>query len=202
MRVLAWDVGIINLAYCLIEWTPESNHCTTLMWDVINLLEDERKDDSKKKKKKTIPGIHHLKMLLIRKLDSLELVDRCDIVIIENQPVFKNPTMKSLSGCIYDYFLIRGLIDTNKLRDVSFTSPVNKLKLNIVSTETTELLKKKYKTRYTFNKHLAIVSCQNLIEDTNKVTCPMSNFSENKKKDDLADCFLLAYHYVQGHKTT
>jgi hypothetical protein len=202
MRVLAWDVGIINLAYCLMELIPETKHCIALKWEVINLLESESKDDSsngKKMKKKTKPGINQLKMLLIQKLDSLKLVDECDIVIIENQPVLKNPTMKSLSGCIYDYFLIRGIIDTNKLRDVKLTSPVNKLKLNVVDMETVDSLKKKYKTRYTFNKHLAIVSCQKLIADTEKVTCKVSNFTENKKKDDLADSFLLAYHYIQEH---
>ena len=38
MIILSWDVGIINLAYCLIDFSETTK---ILDWDIINLLEEE-----------------------------------------------------------------------------------------------------------------------------------------------------------------
>src|SRR5947207_2205151 len=40
MIVISWDVGIIHLAYCILNY-QEAN-VEILDWDVINLIEDER----------------------------------------------------------------------------------------------------------------------------------------------------------------
>jgi len=40
MKVLSWDVGIINLAYCMIEYTD--NNWKILDWGIINLTEREK----------------------------------------------------------------------------------------------------------------------------------------------------------------
>ena len=38
MIVLSWDVGIINLAFCLIEYNDDKNW-KILDWDIINLTD-------------------------------------------------------------------------------------------------------------------------------------------------------------------
>jgi hypothetical protein len=54
-------------------------------------------------------------------------------VVIENQPSFKNPRMKSIAISLYDYYLIRGIIDKeitkSNIQQVKFMSPSNKLKI-------------------------------------------------------------------------
>ena len=54
-----------------------------------------------------------LKLNLIKCLDARKdiLLQNVDMVLIENQPTFKNPTMKSVSDTIYTWFMIRGIID-------------------------------------------------------------------------------------------
>nr|AEX62864.1 hypothetical protein mv_L659 [Moumouvirus Monve] len=46
MRIISWDVGVIHLAYCVLEYTYDNlkNIVTVniLDWDEINLIEDER----------------------------------------------------------------------------------------------------------------------------------------------------------------
>ena len=37
MRVLSWDVGIINLAFCLIDFDKDTKKWEILDWDIINL---------------------------------------------------------------------------------------------------------------------------------------------------------------------
>ena len=44
----------------------------------------------------------------ISKLKKMPNLLNCDIVVIENQPVLKNPTMKSIQMVLYSYFLIYG----------------------------------------------------------------------------------------------
>jgi hypothetical protein len=42
MKVLSWDVGIINLAYCLIDYNKETKEYKILDWDIINLTDREK----------------------------------------------------------------------------------------------------------------------------------------------------------------
>lgn len=41
MKILSIDVGIKNLAYCLFEKSPTTNHFKVSKWNIINLSEDE-----------------------------------------------------------------------------------------------------------------------------------------------------------------
>ena len=39
MLVLSWDIGIINLAFCLIDYNVETKKFNIVDWDVINLTD-------------------------------------------------------------------------------------------------------------------------------------------------------------------
>lgn len=41
MIIISWDVGVIHLAYCVLEYFPDSS-VKILDWDEINLMEDEK----------------------------------------------------------------------------------------------------------------------------------------------------------------
>ena len=41
MKILSWDVGILNLAYCLIEFNNETDW-KIIDWDLINLTNREK----------------------------------------------------------------------------------------------------------------------------------------------------------------
>jgi hypothetical protein len=42
MKVLSWDVGIINLAFCLIDYNKQTKEYKILDWDIINLTDREK----------------------------------------------------------------------------------------------------------------------------------------------------------------
>lgn len=182
MRVLAWDVGVIHLAYCLLE----EDSAQIIQWGLLDLLEE--RPDTKIKDL----SISELKTLMIKKLDQIkDQLLPCDLVIIENQPVLKNPTMKAVASCLFDFFLIRGKVDSDLISiDVMYTSPINKLKCGILPPEEIDALKKRYKSRYTVAKKLATRTCEVLVGPDHPTLC------KSKKKDDLADAFLLAYHHL------
>ena len=46
---------------------------------------------------------------IVEKLQKKDIFLDVDLVVIENQPALKNPTMKSIQMMIYSYFLIHGV---------------------------------------------------------------------------------------------
>ena len=292
MKVLSFDVGIKNLAYCIIEW-DDLNNLIIHNWNTINFIENinidekciynncnskaksfininnnkycycskhiNKKDDiiddydeknwiesinlicskcnncddiiiSKKKyylnnklnivycnkhyrsyikklnnditkihviKNKTIKNIlcDDLKYNLIKFLDDNKniLLSIADLVVIENQPTFKNPTMKAISDTIYSWFMIRGIIDkdinNSTIKKIKFMSPSNKLK-NFNENDTI--------LTYKETKKLAIEICSNILKIYNMNEWLLV-FNNNTKKDDLSDCFLQGWYALNDY---
>ncbi len=273
MKVLSWDVGIINLAYCLIDYNKDTKEFNIIDWDVINLTERDKmkctqcnanpkfyqansnkyycKNHSKnlnitppnfeilftenkelnccfegktlcgkkskycyenngycnihsKSKYKTICNMFKLtnynkiaidKMSmdnfmykLILELDKRPNLLNCDMVFIENQPTMKNPRMKTISVSLYNYYMIRGMIDKQLLKAVHFMAPCNKLKL-AEDGDKKELIKIKNDDAKTYKltKALGVKYCMEMIKDMPEW---VERFNTHKKKDDMADCFL------------
>ena len=280
MKVLSWDVGIINLAFCLIDYNKETKEYKILDWDIINLTDREKmkctecnanpsyyqvisekyycKNHSKlaaitppefdelfqlesnnkcgyegktgacgknskyklntdyycnthaKNKYKSYSNeyklVNHTKkgidkmsmddflLRLVKELDKRPNLLNCEAVFIENQPTMKNPRMKTISVTLYNYYIIRGIIDKHisksPLKEVHFMAPSNKLKLandgdkvELVKVKNNEDDSKTYK----LTKSLGVKYCLEMIK---QVPEWVEKFNSHKKKDDLADCFL------------
>ena len=52
-----------------------------------------------------------VKLKLMQELEKKQSLLCAFAVVIENQPSFKNPRMKSIACTLYDYYLIRGVLD-------------------------------------------------------------------------------------------
>jgi len=106
-------------------------------------------------------------------------------VLIENQPVLKNPTMKSIQMMVYSYFIYFGIRE-NKVEKIQLCSAMNKLnqinKLKIEKLKEMEFTKETYKNR----KESSVKVAKKLLENTNW----SEYLSNHTKKDDLTDCFL------------
>jgi hypothetical protein len=135
---------------------------------------------------------------LIMELEKRPQLLKANYVVIENQPSFKNPRMKSIASTLYDYYLIRGIFDKNitksNINSVKFMCPSNKLKLadDKDSKELVKLKNTNESKSYKLTKSLAIKYCSELIshlEDWKLF------FNSNKKKDDLADSFLQGVYF-------
>jgi hypothetical protein len=255
-KYIGWDIGIINLSYCIID-----ENYNILDWNIINLIDDEQEKNkcyekmrngntcekkinfvdwnnqryyckvhSKKKsnlkeigkcyeegcstnakvileggkqvckkhskneviiktlrnKKASKEDLDVLGKMMIKKIDqNIDLNDVSEIVI-ENQPVLKNPKMKSIQMILFTYFLIKK--PEIKLKFVSANS-----KLNFkIENETIKKIKE-IKNKYQQRKKLGIEYCKHFICDNEKWEDFFTNF---KKKDDLADAYLLIRKYL------
>lgn len=233
MLILSFDVGIKNLAYCLLEYDSEKKTKLIKKWDIVNLsyydtpdpemnyllgnyktmkigqlkeamskyqlptehkkpelLQTLEKYLTKKGFLKKKMSIQDTGIVMVSKLDQLPFLQEAELVLIENQPSLKNPIMKSVQMLLYSYFLIRGMVDLQKVTDIKLISASNKLK----KCNTIDKFKDRSKS-YKDRKKLAVDYCYYLLEELEPIE-QQDYFSGNCKKDDLADCYLQAMYYL------
>ena len=175
MKILSFDVGIINLACCIFD----SDTSKLLHWEVITLDGET--------------NYNKLYINLINQLDSREILIRdIDVVLIEKQPSF-NPKMRIIAGCLQTYFIIRGIVDSDhKIKSVEFFSPKNKLKCY---SGPELVIDSKCKSKYSKTKKMGVLICREKLNEYSETNAMVSLFEQSKKKDDLADCYLQAITY-------
>ena len=224
MKVLSFDVGIKNLAYCLLD----SEDGSIKDWGILNISVDPVCDHQMKHrscdktakkmikdtgfklctshckikqykdlKMKNIPKVDNpmleLGKHIVKKLDEKENFLEVDIVVIENQPALKNPTMKSVQMILYSYFLIEGVTTLKTIQDIQMMNARNKLKAY-----TGPSIKCDIKDKYKKNKFLAIEYCDYMIQHNPHIDKKYHKlYDESKKKDDLSDAYLQGMLYIQ-----
>jgi len=218
MKILSFDVGIKNLAYCQLD-TEDGN---ILDWGILNISVDPTcehvikgkccecsakkilkdtglrlcsnhcklkcyKDLKMKNTSKCENHMFEFGKCIIKTLDNKNHFLESDIVIIENQPALKNPTMKSVQMILYSYFLMNAGI-----KDIQMINARNKLKAYKGPTIPCDI-----KETYKRNKYLAIKYTDIMIRENDKIEDKYHKlFDNSKKKDDLSDSYLQGIYYI------
>lgn len=162
MRVLSFDVGIRNLAYCSVDAG------TIVDWGVLDVHGGD------------LGGIA---TAVVRALDATFAGESFDQVLIENQPVMKNPTMKSVQMLIYGYFVTCREVGMVPIGDIRLISAARKNRLcdAVLGADPEGHTYKK-------NKDRAIATTRLLL--ANQPARWGDLFESHRKRDDLADAFL------------
>jgi len=186
MRILSFDVGIVNLAYCILE------NGKILHWEII----ERSKKGSSFTAHIASSGIAELYLTLITQLDQRPHLLDVDTVLIEKQPSF-NPKMRIIAGCLQTYFYIRGVVDKtqSKIGRVEFFSPKHKLKCYDGPEIDISRNGKIVKGKYAQTKKMGIAIARFKLQENNE-TQQLLVFENSKKKDDLSDCYLQALTYI------
>jgi hypothetical protein len=257
--ILTFDIGIKNLAYCLIR-CPVINTIKfdILYWGIMDISNENDKKCFKCNSKSYYccketnnnyckkHGANIKQKIKIKNSDSFNLqierlikalttfytniidmpyslnMHECDceggiggvvisnstinklMVYIENQPVLKNPIMKTISICLYTFFNIKKLQYPHKIKSINFVSATIKTRLpfyNFITnnyTVTTKMNKlNDYKNRKIF--------CIDIVaEIITQLECSYYNiiancyYSLSKKKDDLADTLLYILYTINS----
>lgn len=172
-----------------------------------NLIpKDKVYNDIDQKTKKTVAvhhlGVHNLASSLVDELDKYPTILEADYVLIENQPVYKNPTMKSIQMVLYTYLLMRGKEGKAKFKEYKFYQAGKKV-------DVFPDLKKKFvkDVAHLKNKYSATKKLSCLITEASVGETPVGETSSDQKwsdffkghpkKDDLADAYLMGCHFVK-----
>ena len=180
-------INIYNCNYC-------SKHKRQII-DIIN-KEEEIKEIKNKNVKKI--STENLMSIMIKKLEEYKdkFINDINICIIEHQPNL-NMKMRSISDCLYTFFLINGLYNNKSpLNKVKYVSPSTKL--IGASTEQKENIdnSSNKKERYRKIKKTGIDFTISKIKNCNFNSKWLDFLTLNKKKDDLCDAYLLGEYFI------
>lgn len=146
--------------------------------------------------------LQQLTITLYKKLNEIPELLKANKILIENQPVYKNPTMKSVQMILYSYFVMHDLYSFEK--ELILMSAKNKLKVYDGEPITKF---KDIKSKYTRDKKLSIEHCKILLKnclESDKWLDYFINYKKNRGEgifgnDDLADTFLMNCYYVKNN---
>lgn len=118
-------------------------------------------------------------------------------IYIENQPVFKNPIMKTISIGIFTFFILKKVTCQTKIKSVNFISASDKTHLSFISSMN-KSLKINPKPNVNFKvyaerKEFAIDMTNQIIKNLNKSIFNIVssvNYDLSAKKDDMADTLI------------
>ena len=192
--LLSFDIGIKNLAYCILRYNTEDNSDITIIkWNIIPLLD-------KNEKCKGFP-LDELTKRMYEQLNKEFYSYDIDIVLLENQPVLKNPVMKSVQMILFSYFQYQKIMLNREIKLIKFINAGNKLKVGRNFNEINYNAEiNAIKSKYTRNKKFAILYTDKILIDRLKDSKNNEYFNKHKKKDDLADAFLQAIYYIDFNK--
>jgi hypothetical protein len=208
-KIKSW--GIIDLLNAD-ETTYETTDETTdnVGSNILNALETNATSDKTTAKKTTAKKpaakkpkkCKDLKLLEIgrtikKKFDEISEFNTIDYVVIENQPVLKNPTMKSIQIMVFSYFVYKDHPHNHEIMDVCLLNANNKMKV-YKGEINPEILAKitKLKSKYSQNKKLSIIHTNLMLENINEENKYIEMFNKSKKKDDLADSYLMTLFFI------
>ena len=182
IQLLAFDIGIKNMAYC---------HCSIDNYDnidkKINFLNINKVDLCCNKKNIQIiidNTIEFLDTILV----DLNIINNNDIKLIVLIECQMTSIMRTIQTCINTYFK---LVSKHQNLDIKteYVSPKHKLKIMDKFPEI--VVNSKYKQ----NKLDAIYFTNHLLTTTYKNDEFLNIINSHKKKDDLCDAFLMCIYY-------
>jgi hypothetical protein len=126
-------------------------------------------------------------------------------IYIENQPVFKNPIMKSISVGIYTFFCMKKILHPMSINSINYINATTKTKEDfviklskLVGLESDIKDFEVYRKRKDFSEDIIgqiIPKLKYNYEFINNIVST-SNYTLAKKKDDLADTLLYQIYII------
>ena len=212
-KVVSFDVGVKNFAYCVCsieKMNDELNGVTDEATGVTVVTGVKKEKKGKKEEaKKCSLQIHDWDVIaivpLLEKVPALDVIAKgmftalddivernpdISVVLIENQPCMRNPTMKSVQMLLYSYWAMDNHMTGSNIA-IHHISANQKLK------QPADLLSEApvcTKTGYAKNKWLAVQYATAYCKGDGELS---GKLASSRKRDDLSDCLLQAISWLR-----
>jgi Holliday junction resolvasome RuvABC endonuclease subunit len=183
VQIIAFDIGIRNFAYCIIEADREKQNRTIKELDVVDL------ECAKNNKQATIDAVLELlDNIVFHKLDLTQPI----VVLIEQQ---MTATMKAIQVAINVFFKLTARYQSLDIT-TKYLSAKHKLALREVYKEYSPDSKIVATSKYKQNKNDSIDFGLWILKEILKDDHVHSKIMQMKKKDDACDGLLMCMYYV------
>jgi|TARA_B110000971_G_scaffold16066_1_gene14857 hypothetical protein len=218
MKILSFDVGIKNLAYCLLDTEDKS----ILDWGIINISVDTTCDHVikgkccdktatkiikdggfklctghtklkcyKDKKMKNPPKLEN-RMLSLGKQIVKKLDEKKNFLNMDVVCIENQPALKNPTMKSVQMIIYSYFLMNGQAKDIQMINARNKLKVY-----TGPKIECDIKESYKRNKFLAIKYCDYMIRDNSHIDKVYHKlYDDSKKKDDLSDAYLQGIYYI------
>jgi hypothetical protein len=218
MKILSFDVGIKNLAYCLLDTEDKS----ILDWNIINISVDTTCDHIikgkccdktatkiikdgefklctghtklkcyKDKKMKNPPKLEN-RMLSLGKQIVKKLDEKKNFLNMDVVCIENQPALKNPTMKSVQMIIYSYFLMNGQAKDIQMINARNKLKVY-----TGPKIECDIKESYKRNKFLAIKYCDYMIRDNSHIDKVYHKlYDDSKKKDDLSDAYLQGIYYI------
>ena len=132
--------------------------------------------------------------LLIDKLNNEKDILDIEYVVIENQPVHKNPIMKSIQMILYTYYLMK--MDEYGITKIHLLNATEKMK--VYNGPKIECV---IKDKHSRNKFLSKQYCKYILEQMDDNSESLNYYNSFTKQDDIADTYLQAIYFLNKNNT-
>ena len=167
MKIVSFDVGIKNLAYCIFD----TETMKIKDWNIVDITTNKKNNECSQ---------------VVSVLDQYNNLLDSNLVLIEKQPS-KNNKMRIIEALLNAYFVIKGINDKDSsISNVKVYSAKHKLGNDTF----------KGKVNYNQRKKLGIYKSEIFLKSNIQDTKFVELFEKSKKKDDLADSLLQALSYI------
>ena len=223
MKILSFDVGIKNLAYCLLDSKDNSIDD----WGILNISVDpvcehqmkhRECDNTAKKvikdtgfrlctshckikqyKDKKLRNVPKLKnpMFELGKSIVKKLNEKPNFVHVDIVCIENQPALKNPTMKSVQMILYSYFLMNGSMEDIQMINARNKLKVykgpHVICP-----YENNKKNKYKINKYLAIKYCKYMIEENEKIDKKFHElYDSSKKKDDLSDSYLQGIYYIE-----
>ena len=222
MKILSFDVGIKNLAYCLLDTEDKS----ILDWNIINISVDTTCDHVikgkccdktatkiikdgefklctghtklkcyKDKKMKNPPKLEN-RMLSLGKQIVKKLDEKKNFLNMDVVCIENQPALKNPTMKSVQMIIYSYFLMNGLAKDIQMINARNKLKVY-----TGPKIECDIKESYKRNKVLAIKYCDYMIRENSHIDKVYHKlYNDSKKKDDLSDAYLQGIYYINKIK--
>jgi hypothetical protein len=182
MKLLSFDIGICNLAYAYVDFDIDTKQVTIVDWNLLPLKQAKEKKD-----------FGEITSELVRVINEKFWELEIDVVLIENQPVMKNPVMKTLQIMIYTIFMLKKQ-QKSLGTEIKLVSAQSKLKVK--QKDAVDLSHIVTTDKYRRNKQIAIAYTKHYLTYTKQTEEWHKYFNKCPKADDISDAILYIFNYL------